>query len=188
MYSTHYEGISAVAVTFLRTLKNKIYKYMTSKLKNVYTDKLDDIVNEYSNTYLSTIKIKPIEAKSSIYIDSGIKNNEKDPKFMVGDHERITKYKTIFVKGYAPSWSEEDFVIKRINNTVPWTYVIEDFNDEEIVGTYYEKKLQKTNQTKSGAEKGTKINYKCDELFVKWKFYDNSFKSWIDKKKCCNIK
>ena len=70
MYSTHNEGKSVIAERFIRTLKNKIYKYMTSISKNVYIDKLDDIVNKYNNTYHSTIKMKPVDVKSSTYIDS----------------------------------------------------------------------------------------------------------------------
>ena len=146
MYSTHNEGKSVVAERFIRTLKNKIYKHMTAVSKNVYIDKLDDIVNEYNETYHRTIKMKPIEVKDNTYIDSIKEVNDKDPKFKVGDHVRISKYKNIFAKGYSPNWSGEFFVIKEVKNTVPWTYVINDLNGEEIIGTFYEKELQKTNQ------------------------------------------
>ena len=90
IYSTHNEGKSVVAERFIRTLKNKSYKYMTSISKNVYTDKLDDIVNEYNNTY-RTIKMKPINVKDNTYINIGKEVNDKDPKFKVGDHVRISK-------------------------------------------------------------------------------------------------
>ena len=70
----------------------------------------------------------------------------KDPKFKVGDYVRISKYRNIFAKGYMPNWSEEVFIISKIKNTAPWTYVINDLNGEEIIGTFYEKELQKTNQ------------------------------------------
>ena len=98
MYSTHNEGKSVIAERFIRTLKNKIYKYMTSISKNVYIDKLDDIVNKYNNTYHSTIKMKPVDIKSNTYIDSSKKINNKDPKFKIGDTVRISKYKNIFCK------------------------------------------------------------------------------------------
>ena len=98
MYSTHNEGKSVVAERFIRTLKNKIYKHMTAVSKNVYIDKLDDIVNEYNNTYHRTIKMKPIEVKDNTYIDSIKEVNDKDPKFKVGDHVRISQYKNIFAK------------------------------------------------------------------------------------------
>ena len=149
---------------------------MTSVSKNVYIDKLDDIVNEYNRT----IKMKPVDVRDNTYIDFKKEVNDKDPKVKVGDHVRISKYKNIFAKGYTTNWSEEVFVISKIENTVPWTYVINDLNGEEIIGTSYEKELQKTNQQKFRIEKV--IKKKGDKLYVKWKGYDNSFNSWIDKK------
>ena len=119
---------------------------MTAVSKNVYIDKLDDIVNEYNNTYHRTIKMKPIEVKDNTYIDSIKEVNDKDPKFKVGDHVRISKYKNIFAKGYTPNGSEELFVIREVKKTVPWTYAINDLNGEEIIGTFYEKELQDTDQ------------------------------------------
>ena len=89
MYSTHIEGKSFVAERFIRTLKNKIYKYMTAISKNVYIDKLDDIVDEYNNIYHRTIKMKPIDVKDNTYTDFGKEVNDYDPKFKVGDHVRI---------------------------------------------------------------------------------------------------
>ena len=133
MYSTNNEGKSVVAERFIRTLKTKIYKYMTSLSKNVYIDKFDDIVKEYNNTYHTTNK--HADVRNNTYIDFKIEINDKDPKFKVGDHVRISKYKNIFAKGYMPNWSEEIFVIKKIKNTVPWTYVINDLNGKEIIGT-----------------------------------------------------
>ena len=100
MYSTHNEGKSVVAERFIRTLKNKIYKHMTAVSKNVYIDKLDDIVNEYNNTYHRTIKMKPIEVKDNTYIDYIKEVNHKDSKFKVGDHVRMSKYKNYFAKEY----------------------------------------------------------------------------------------
>ena len=113
MYSTHNEGKSVVAERFIKTSKGKIYKYMISISKNVYIDKLDDIVDEYNNTYHTTIKMKPIDVKDNTYIHASKEINNKDPKFKVDDHVRISKYKNIFVKGYMPNWSEEVFVIKK---------------------------------------------------------------------------
>ena len=102
---------------------------MTSVSKNSFVDKLDDILNKYNNTYHSTIKMKPIDAKSSAYIDSSKEINEEDPKFKISDIVRISKYKKIFAKGYIPNFSEEVFVIKEVKNTVPWMYVISDLNE-----------------------------------------------------------
>ena len=157
---------------------------MISLSKFVYIDKLDDIVNEYNNTYHRTFKMKPVDVKDNRYIDSmelrSIKRlNDSNHKFSVGDHVRISKYKNIFVKGYIPSWSQEVFVIKKVKNTVPWTYVTNDLNGDEIIGTFYEKELQKTNQQELRIEKV--IKKKGDKLYVKWKGYDSSFNSWIDR-------
>ena len=110
-YSTCHEGKSVVAERFIRTLKSKIYKYVTLISKNVCIDKLYEIVNKYSNTYHSTIKIRLVNEKSSTYIDFNKKNNKENPKLKM---VRISKYKTIFAKCYIPNWSEEVSVIKKI--------------------------------------------------------------------------
>ena len=170
MNSTHNEAKFVVAERFIvaaETLKNKIYKYMIPISKNVYIDTLDDIIYKYSNTY-STIKMKPVDVKSNTYIDSGKEINEKDPKFKIGgDTVRISRYKNTFAKGYTPNWSEEVSVIKKVKNTVQWTYVINDPNGEENVGTFYEKELQKTDQKEFRIEKV--IKRKGDKLYVKLK-------------------
>ena len=171
MYSTNNEGKSVVAERFIRTLKSKIYKHMTSVSKNVYIDKLNDMVNEYNNTYHTTIKMKPIDVKDNTYINIDKEINDKDPRFKVGDRVRISKYKNIFAKGYTSNWSEEVFAIKKVKNTVPWTYVIKDLNGEEITRKFYEKELQKTNQEEFRIERVLKR--KGDKIYVKWKRYDN---------------
>ena len=91
------------AERFIRSLKNKIYECMTSVSKNVYIDKLDDIVNKYNNTYHSTIKMKPADVKSNTYIDSSKKTNDNNPKFKIGYNVRISKYKSIFADGHVPN-------------------------------------------------------------------------------------
>ena len=128
--------------------------------------------------------MKPIDVKDNTYINTDKKVNEKDPKFKVGDHVRISNYKNIFAKGYTPNWSEEIFVIKEVKNTVPWTYVTNDLN-EEITGTFYGKELQKPNQEEFRIEKV--IKRKDDKIYVKWKGYDNSFNRWIDEKDLVSI-
>ena len=149
MYSTHNEGKSVVAERFIRTLKKKIYKHITATLKNVYFDALNDTVHKYNNTYHKTNE----------------NSNEKDPKFKISGHVRIPKY--IFAKGYAPNWSEEMFVVKKVKNTIPWTYLISDLNGKQIVGSFDEKELQKTNQKEFRIEKV--IKRKRNKLCVKWK-------------------
>ena len=90
--------------------------------------------------------MKPKSVNSDSFAEYNGESNEKDPKFKVGVHVRISKFINVFSKGFIPNWSEEIFIVKIIKNTVPWTYVISDLNGEEIVGSFYEKELQKTNQ------------------------------------------
>ena len=112
---------------------------MTSVSNNVYINKLDYIVDEYNNTYDRTIKMKPVDVQDNTYIDFKKKVSDNDPKFKVRDHVRISKYKNIFAKGYTLNWSEEAFVISKIKNIVPWTYIINYLHGEEIIGTFFEK-------------------------------------------------
>ena len=175
MYSTCNEGKSVVAERFIRTLKNKIFKHITAISKNVYFDVLGDIINKYNNTVHKTIKIKPVDITSDSYAEYNEEFNEKDTKFKVGDHVRISKYKNIFSKGYAPSWLVEVFVVSKIKNTVALTYVVCNLSGEEISESFYEKELQKTSQKKTRIEKVLKI--KVDKLYVKWKGYNNCFNS-----------
>ena len=128
MYSTHNEGKSVVSERLIRNLQNKIYEYMTSISKNVLTDKLDDIVNKYNNTYHSKIKMKLVDVKSSIYIDSSNEIKDED-----------LNLKLPILLEYVPNWSEEDYGIKKVKSTVLWTYVISELKGEEIVETFYKK-------------------------------------------------
>ena len=116
MHSTYNEGKFVVAERFIRTLKNKIFKHVTGISKNVYFDVLDDIVNKYNKTVHKTIKTKPIDVTSDSYAEYNEDFNKKYPKFKVGEHVRISKYKNIFAKEYAPNWSEEVFVVSKIKN------------------------------------------------------------------------
>ena len=179
-FSTFNEGKSVVAERFIKTLKNKIYKHMTTIGKNVYIDVIDDIVKKY-NTVHSSIKMKPKDITDIKYVEYSEETNKKSPKFNVGDNVRISKYKNVFTKGYTPNWSEEVFVVNKVQNTVPWIYLINDLNGEEMKGSFYEKELKKTDQKEFMIEKV--IKKKGDKLYVKWKGYDNSFSSWINKKK-----
>ena len=180
MYSTYNEGKSVVAKRFIRALKNKIFKHMTAIQQNIYLDVLDDIVDKYNNNVHRTIKIKPIEVRDDYYAEYNEHPNKENPKFKVGDNVRISKYKNIFAKGYTPNWSQEVFIINKIKNTFPWTYAISDLNGEKITGSFYGKELQKPNQKEFRIEKV--LERKGDILFVKWKGYNNSFNTWINKK------
>ena len=124
--------------------------------------------------------MKPIDVTDYSYVEYNENFNKKDPKFKVSDHVRISKSKNIFVKGYTPNQPEEVFVVNKIKNAVPWTYVVSDLNGEEITGSFYEKELQKTSQENFRIE--NVLKRKGDKLYVKWKGYDNRFNSWINKK------
>ena len=120
---------------------------MTAISKIVYFDVLNDILDKYNSTVHRTIKMKPIEITHDPYAEYNENSNKKDPKFKVGDHLRTSKCKDIFTKGYAPNQSEEVFVVNKIKNRVPWTYIVSDLNGEKIIGNFYRKELQK-NQSK----------------------------------------
>ena len=124
--------------------------------------------------------MKSIDVKSNSFAEYNDESNENDPKFKVGNHVRISKYKNVFAKGYVPNWSEEMFAIKKVKNTVPWTYIINDLNGEEIMEVFKKKNFRK--RIKKNLESKKVIKRKGNKLYVKWKGYNNSFNSWIDKK------
>ena len=140
---------------------------MTAISKTFYFDVLHDIVDKYNNTVHKTIKMKPIDVTDDSYAEYNEDFNKKDPKFKVGDHVRISKYKNIFAKGYTPNWSEEVFVINKIKNTATWTCVINDLNGEGSIGSFYEKEFQEINQKEFRIAKV--IRKKGDKLYVKGK-------------------
>ena len=175
MYSRHYEGKSVIAERFIRTFKNKIYKYMTSISKNMYIDKLDDIVKKYNDTYHTSIKMKPFDVKDNTYIDFKKEVNDKNPKFKVGD----LNTKNFLLKGICEIGQKKYSLLRKLK-ILFHGHVINDLNGEEIIGTFYENELQGTSKKEFKIEKVLKK--KGDKLYVKWKGYDNSFNSWIDKK------
>ena len=187
MYSTFNEGKAVVIERFNRTLKNKMYKYFTANNTYKYVDVLPDLINEYNNHKHSTIKMTPTEA-SMKYNEKVIKNDvysihDKtiyESKFMVGDRVRISKYKmTLFDKGYTPNWSEELFVIVGIQHTNPTTYIIKDYNNEIIEGSFYENELRETDQDFYRIDKVIKKDCKKKLALVSWKGYPQEFDSWI---------
>ena len=136
IYSIYNEGKSIVAERFIKTLKNKIFKHISAISKNVYFDVIDDIKynNKYNITVHRTIQMKQVDVNSDSYAEYNEDSNKKDPKLKVGHGVRISRHKSIFAKRYTQNWSEEVFVISKIKNTVPWTYVISDLNGEPITG------------------------------------------------------
>ena len=186
LYSTNNSEIkSAVIERFNRTFKNMMYKKFTENNNTIFYNILDELVNNYNNKYHSTIKMTPIEGSKKIN-EKKIKNiynyekTKKLGKFKIGDRVRIPLEKNIFEKGYDTNWTEEIFEIYDIKySNVPY-YYLKDLNNEKLQGTFYEQELQKTKQYDLYTiEKILKTNK--DKIYVKWRGYDNSFNSWINK-------
>ena len=187
LYSTQNVEKSSVIERFNRTLKSKMFKQFTIQNSTVFTDILPQIVEEYNNTYHSTIKMTPKEAslkknESIAYLNSY--HDEpfpkfKKPSFKEGDKVRISKYRGIFDKSYKGNWSEELFVIYKTQPTIPITYRIKDLLGEDIKGSFYEQELQKADQEVYRIEKVLKKDYRNKRMFVKWKGYPDKFNSWV---------
>ena len=188
IYSTENEEKSSIVERWIRTMKEKIWKYFTDNNTYKYIDVLPDLVEDYNNTVHSSTKLTPIDASKkkneltvwrNLYPDR-YKTSRLNPKFSVGDEVRITKKKKDFEKGYTTRWTEEIFTIKEIRETNPITYKLEDLQGEEIKGTFYEPELQKTKQQIYRIEKV--IEKEKGRSFVKWKGYPDKFNSWVDNK------
>ena len=188
IYSTENEEKSSIVERWIRTMKEKMWKYFTDNNTYRYIDILPDLVKDYNNTVHTSIKMTPIEASKkeneltawrNLYPDR-YKIHNLQPKFSVGDEVRITKKKKVFEKGYTTRWTEEIFTIKKIQNTNPITYKLEDLQGEEIKGSFYEQELQKTAQQIYRIEKI--IKKEKGKSLVKWKGYSDKFNSWVDNK------
>ena len=154
LYSTENEEKSSVVERWIRTMKEKMWKYFTAKSTNVYIDVLPNLIKQYNNTRHSSIKMTPVNASKkenelmvwrNLYPEQ-LEIRDINPKFSVGDKVRISKKKKTFEKGYTTRWNEEIFTIIEVKLTPPVTYKIADLNGEEIKGTFYEPELQKTSQ------------------------------------------
>ena len=193
LYSTENEEKSSVVERWIRTMKEKMWKYFTTNSTNVYINVLPDLVREYNNTRYSSIKMTPLEAsekKNEFTVWKTLYPNRLDildinPKFSVGDKVRISKKKALFEKGYTTRWTEKIFTIIKIKHTSPITYKIADLNGEETDGTFYEPELQKTSQQLFRIEKV--IEKGKNKSLVKWKGYSNDFNSWVDNKDIVNL-
>ena len=188
IYSTENEEKSSIVERWIRTMKEKMWKYFTDNNTYNYINVLPDLVKDYNKTVHSSTKFTPKEASKkkneltvwrNLYPDRYKKYNIT-PKFSVGDEVRITKKKKVFEKGYTTRWTEEIFTIKEIRDTKPITYILKDLNDKEIKGTFYEPELQKTEQQIYRIEKV--IEKEKGRSFVKWKGYSDEFNSWVDNK------
>ena len=194
IYSTENEEKSSIVERWIKTMKEKMWKYFTDNNTYRYIDILPDLVKDYNNTVHTSIKITPIEASKkeneltvwrNLYPDR-YKIHNLQPKFSVGDEVRITKKKKVFEKGYTTRWTEEIFTIKKIRDTNPITYKLEDLQGEEIKGSFYEQELQKTAQQIYRIEKI--IKKEKGKSLVKWKGYSDKFNSWVDNKDLIELK
>ena len=185
LYATENEEKSSIAERWIRTMKEKMFKYFTDYKTNRYIDVLPDLVEDYNNTVHSSTKLTPVEASKkenklkvwrNLYPDR-YKANRQNPKFSVGDRVRISKKKKVFEKGYTTRWTEETFIIKQIRETNPITYKLVDLEGEEIKGTFYGEELQKSKEQLYKIEKV--IKKKNGQSFVKWDGYSDKFNSWV---------
>ena len=188
IYSTENEEKSSIVERWIRTMKEKMWKYFTDKNTYRYIDILPKLVKDYNNTVHSSTKLTPVEASKkknelnvwrNLYPDR-LKIHDLTPKFSVGDEVRISKKKKTFEKGYTTRWTEEIFTITKIQNTNPITYKVADLQGEEIDGSFYEPELQKTEQQVFRIE--NVIKKEKGKSLVKWKGYSNKFNSWVDNK------
>ena len=193
LYSTENEEKSSLVKRWIRTMKEKMWKYFSANSKNVYINVLPDLVREYNNTRHSSVKMTQTKASKkenelgvwrNLYRDH-LEIKDIKPKFSVGDKVRISKKKKTFEKRYTTKWTEEIFMIVEVKLTSPLTYKIADLNGEEITGTFYEPEWQKTSQELFRIEKVIKRGKK--KSLVKWKGYSDDFNSWVDDKDIVNI-
>ena len=187
-YSSESEFKAAVVERFNRTLKTNMYKYFTAKNTFRYVDVLDKLLHKYNSTKHNTIGMTPTEAskpenETKVFNRLNLETvrTKVKPKFSVGDRVRITKYKTVFDKGYLPNWTEEVFLISEVKSTIPVTYKIKDLQDEPVLGSFYERQLQKANQEVYRIEKVIRRRTKngIKEVYVKWRGYPDKFNQWI---------
>ena len=188
-YNTYNEGKAVVVERFNRTLKSRMWKYFTANNTYNYIDVIDDLLWQYNNSRHRSIKMTPKEASlkknealvwSTLYGD--LTQEARKAKYKVGDNVRIAKKKATFEKGYTPNWTEEVFEIIEIQNTDPVTYKVQDWNGDEIDGSFYEQELQKTSQNVFRIERIVRRDNKNQRVLVKWMGYPSSFNSWVSMK------
>lgn len=187
-YSTYSVKKASIVERLIKTLKGKLFRYFSFIGNYKWVGKpLDDIVQSYNQTVHRTTKFKPDAVNSENekeVMENIIKSQnylqKKSNKFYVGDRVRISKYKSVFRKGYTPNWSTELFTIKKVNNTHPITYHIEDLKKNPILGTFYEQELQKT-QCPNIYLIEKVIKKKGKKMYVKWLGLDNSENTWINR-------
>ncbi|XP_068748815.1 uncharacterized protein [Montipora capricornis] len=194
-YSTENEEKSSVVERWNRTIKSKMWKQFTVQGNTQYLDMLPKLVKQYNNTKHSSIKMTPVEAsdkrnEGTVYFNlyGDIEPLSAKAKFKVGDKVRISKYKrNVFDKGYTPNWTEEVFIVDKMQYTNPITYKLKDLRGEDVQGSFYEPELLKAKQDVFRIDKVIRRNYKKKQALVKWKGYSDEFNCWIPLKDIENI-
>ncbi len=196
-YSTYGEHKSVVVERFNRTLKEMMWKRFTAENTRNWSDILDGLIFKYNNKLHSTIGMSPVKASQKENkikvlqntLDKTKPNMKNKPKFKVGDKVRISRTKAIFEKGYLPNWSEELYVVDKVQKTLPESYKLKDTLGELIEGSFYQQELQKSNQEIYRVEKvirKKKING-VEHGLVKWSGYNEKHNQWIPVKELDKI-
>ena len=188
LYSTENEEKSSVVERWNQSIKRRLWKTFSVNNNTIYHDKLGKVVDEYNNSFHSSVKMTPVEARqnknerkvfANLYGDL-IYLKHVPAKFYVGEKVRISEYKRkLFDKGFTPNWTEEIFTVDEILNTNPVTYKLVDLQGEKVTGSFYEQELQKAKQETFRIEKIKRRDYKKKQALVKWKSYPYKFNSWV---------
>ena len=194
LYSTENEEKSSVCERWNKTIKTKMWKQFGIQGNTHYLDILPKILEQCSNTKHGSIKMTPVEASKKrnegiVYFNlHGNTEPSSKPKFKVGDKVRISKCKRkVFDKGYTPNWTEEVFIIDKIQYTSPITFKLKDLHGEEIEGSFYNPELSKAKEDVFRIEKIIRRNHKKKQALVKWKGYSDDFNSWVPTKDVVKI-
>lgn len=185
-YSTYSTKKAAIVERFNRTLKNKMWKKFSFNGSYKWLSLLPKLMDEYNNTVHRTIKMKPIEvdAENELRLQKTVFANSIEirhrPKFKVDDYVRIGKYKSVFEKGYTPNWTTEIFKVRKVQQTNPYTYLLEDYKGNEIVGGFYEYEIQRVMYPDVFLVEKI-IRRKGNKVYVKWLGFDQTHNSWINK-------
>lgn len=187
-YSTYTKMKASIVERLNRTFLNKLWRQFNLQGSHEWMSQLQSIIDNYNSSVHRTIKMRPIDVNEknqrnllrTAYKQNNILNLNEETKFKVNDYVRISKFKTLFEKGYTPSWTTEIFRVTKIQPTNPTTYSLSDLNDKQIKGSFYEQELQRTQKHEIYLIEKT-LKRKGNKILVKWLGFDESHNSWINK-------
>ena len=180
-YSMYSTMKACIVERFNRTLKSLMFREFTARGTHNWINILPALIKKYNESKHRTIGITPRHADenpSSVVLKQRKIENCK-VKFKVGDKVRVSTHKGVFTKGYLPNWSTEIFAISKVNKTMPPTYIIKDYTEKPIAGSFYSEELSKTSHPNVYLVEKI-IRKKGDRVFVKWLGFDNTHNSWIN--------